>query len=221
MSYEKKYIKYKNKYLKLKELSGGEDKVKWNKEVWNKGVWDENNNYKYDKINKLLVINNSDNNIITKQNTTSMKVNLGDEINQDIQVIINGSIERIEDNAFENMNIIDLQFNNLNNTQSQLKYIGKYAFANNKIKSLNLPSSIQQIDDFAFSINLIDTFNDDIYNFFYTIKWGNNVFINNKLNIELITQNILKNINNDKNKNHIKIILTKDEDKVNKPNKIK
>jgi len=195
--------------------------VKWNKEVWNKGVWDENNNYKYDKINKLLVINNSDNNIITKQNTTSMKVNLGDEINQDIQVIINGSIERIEDNAFENMNIIDLQFNNLNNTQSQLKYIGKYAFANNKIKSLNLPSSIQQIDDFAFSINLIDTFNDDIYNFFYTIKWGNNVFINNKLNIELITQNILKNINNDKNKNHIKIILTKDEDKVNKPNKIK
>jgi hypothetical protein len=139
-----------------------------------------------------------------------MKVNLGDDINQDINVIINGSIERIEDNAFENMNIIDLQFNNLNNTQPQLKYIGKYAFANNKIKSLNLPSSIQQIDDFAFAINPINTFNVDIYNFFYTIKWGNNVFINNNLNIELITENILKNINNDKNKNHIKIILTND-----------
>jgi hypothetical protein len=39
--------------------------VKWNKEVWEKGVWVENKNYKYNKINKLLVINYSENNTIT------------------------------------------------------------------------------------------------------------------------------------------------------------
>jgi len=38
MSYEKKYIKYKNKYLKLKELSGGGEGIRnCYKEKWNKG----------------------------------------------------------------------------------------------------------------------------------------------------------------------------------------
>ena len=186
-------------------------------------IWAENVNYTYDDKSKLLVIIKSENNIITKKNTNDMKVTLGfatnyltdiykakaEPIKKEINLIIDGSIERIEDDAFYDMNIKDVQFKNLNNTESQLKYIGKNAFANNKITNLNLPSNIQEIGDSAFAINDINTFNDDIYNFFYTIKWGNNVFINNKLNIELITENILKNINNDKNKNHIKIILNK------------
>jgi hypothetical protein len=217
MSYEEKYKKYKNKYLKLKELSGGGEK------------WVDNVNYRYDDKSKLLVIIKSDNNTITKENTNDMKVTLGfatnyltdiykakdkhneeaEPIKKEINLIIDESIERIEDYAFYDMKIKDVQFNNLNNTESQLKYIGKNAFANNKITNLNLPSNIQEIGDSAFANNDINTFNNDIYNFFYTIKWGNNVFINNKLDIELITENILKNINNDKNKNHIKIILNK------------
>ena len=212
MSYEKKYIKYKNKYLKLKELSGGEVIVKWNKEEWDKGQWFEDKNYTYDKQNKLLVIKYSEDNTITKQNTTSMKVNLDlttnyltnkdkdkdkdKDINKEIKVIIDGSIERIEDDAFYDMNIIYLQFNNLNNTQSQLKYIGKNAFANNKITSLNLPSSIEEIGDNAFANNLIKTFYNNNYKFFHTIKnWGNNVFFNNNIDIDSIKKEMNNEIN--------------------------
>jgi hypothetical protein len=136
MSYEKKYKKYKNKYLELKELSGG--------------GWIEGKNYTYDQTKKLLVIITSNNNTITEQNTNDMKNFLGDNINGDIKVIIDKSIERIEDNAFKNMNITDVNFDNIKNTwdnidanHSTLKHIGKYAFADNKLEYLQLPSSIR------------------------------------------------------------------------------
>jgi len=164
----------------------------------------ETENYTYDINSKLLVIIKSENNTITKENTNNMKVTLGfttynltnKDINKEIKVIIDGSIERIENDAFYDMNIIYLQFNNLNNTQSQLKYIGKNAFANNKITSLNLPSSIQEIGDSVFANNKINTFYNNNYKFFHTIKkWGNNVFNNNQINIDNIKKE-MKNENN-------------------------
>ena len=108
-----------------------------------------------------------------------MKLNLGDDINKEIKVIIDESIERIEDYAFYDMKIKDVQFNNLNNTQSQLKYIGKYAFAMNKITNLILPWSIKEIDNLAFANNKLT--NIQLTDNKIDIKFGDNVFINNNI----------------------------------------
>ncbi len=187
MSYEKKYKKYKNKYLELKELSGG--------------GWVKDKNYTYDQTKNLLVIINSENNTITEKNTADMKIFLGDNIKGDIKVIIDKSIERIEDNAFKNMNITDVNFDNIINTwdyidanHSTLKYIGKYAFANNKLQYLQLPSSIREIDDFAFANNQIYQFYNYNYKNLLSIICGKNVFNNNKFNIDKDINKITTNL---------------------------
>jgi hypothetical protein len=150
MSYEEKYIKYKNKYLKLKELSGGGD-VDY---TFNDGV---------------LTIKKSNTRTITKESIDEIK-----DIHKNIiSVIIDISFQNISDNAFENIGIQNVVFSG----PSGMKNIGNYAFANNKLKYLFLPDSIELIGNNAFANNQIE--NLDIH---YNTKIGDNVFIDNPIN---------------------------------------
>jgi hypothetical protein len=58
-----------------------------------------------------------------------------------------------------------------------MKNIGNYAFANNKLKYLFLPDSIELIGNNAFANNQIEKL--DIH---YNTKIGDNVFIDNPIN---------------------------------------
>jgi hypothetical protein len=90
MSYEKKYKKYKNKYLELKELSGG-------------GVEYEYNN----DLNSIKIVNGEKNTtddiIITRDHIDKILVDLN--INKINKVFIGKSITMILDNAFSNLEI--------------------------------------------------------------------------------------------------------------------
>lgn len=74
------------------------------------------------------------------------------------------------------------------NGDYNLKKIGKYAFANNKLEKLVLPWSITNIDDFAFADNKLANIEFDNMNEGININFGNNVFQNNNINIDEQTE---------------------------------
>ena len=133
-------------------------------------------NYKYDKVREIVTILNSDKTTITKEDINNMILDLNKNNIILKAVILDKSFEKIEDHAFYNKNITGINFDD----NSRLIYIGNYAFANNKIENLSLPSKIEHIDNFAFANNNIEQFIN--FSIFNTIKWGDNVFFNNDFN---------------------------------------
>jgi hypothetical protein len=159
MSYEEKYKKYKNKYLKLKELSGG----------------GADNFLTYEFKDGVLSIKKSYTDTITKQNIEDIIKN---KIITTVEIDI--SFTKIDDYAFANMNIQKIIFKNEGDLK--LTDIGNYAFINNKIVDLVLPSSIKNINNFAFANNKLENISFSDTNQKININFGNNVFIDNKIN---------------------------------------
>jgi len=142
MSYEEKYKKYKNKYLKLKELSGG----------------GTDNFLTYEFKDGVLSIKKSYTDTITKQNIEDIIKN---KIITTVEIDI--SFTKIDDYAFANMNIQNIKFmrsDDINNS-SKLKSIGKSAFMNNIITKLELPKHKIDIGEKAFVNNEISTYDKD------------------------------------------------------------
>jgi hypothetical protein len=160
MSYEEKYIKYKNKYLKLKELSGG----------------GADNFLTYEFKDGVLSIKQSYTDTITKQNIEDIIKN---KIITTVEIDI--SFTKIDDYAFANMNIQKIIFKNEGDLK--LTDIGNYAFINNKIVDLVLPSSIKNINKFAFANNKLKNISFSDTNQEININFGDNVFQNNNINI--------------------------------------
>jgi hypothetical protein len=127
--------------------------------------------------NGILSITDSDKTNITREDIENILLNDNIKLVHTVE-LISKSIKRIENSAFFYMGIKN--FNCYHGTK--LEYIGKNAFANNNIDLIDLPSSIEYVDDNAFANNNIT----DILNhkYFNTIKFGKNVFNNNKINIK-------------------------------------
>lgn len=210
MSYEEKYIKYKIKYSKLKKKDE-KKKVVVDDVVVSLDDVVVSLDYNYDKDNKILFIQNIEN--ITKDYITDIikKYNIN-IYNNGISVSIGNSVKHIKNNAFSNMNIINLDFGDTSNIIS----IGDYAFANNKITDLVLPFNIgDPPKGLSYPYNIFDTVqiitignyafaNNPIENFLLSTKkmvFGHNVFLNNnfdKITYKNIFKRCLKNKTLDK-----------------------
>jgi hypothetical protein len=181
MSYKLKYLKYKNKYLKLKEHLGGTlDKLIipnttidiGDKEYYQKGLTEltipdsvktiGNEAFFENKLNKLLI-------------PDSVKT-IGNEAfsnNRLIELIIGNSVETIGHEAFSYNLLTKLKIPNSvitivawafsNNRLIELiignsvKTIGNAAFCENKLKTLIIPNSVETIGGTAFYSNYLMT----------------------------------------------------------------
>jgi hypothetical protein len=140
----------------------------------------------YNFNNGTLSITDSDKTNITREDIENILLNNNIKLVHTVE-LISKSIKRIENSAFFYMGIKN--FNCYNDTN--LEYIGKNAFANNNINIIDLSSSIEYVDDNAFANNnILNIFNHKNFN---TIKFGKNVFNNNKINIEYNITEINKN----------------------------
>jgi len=140
MSYELKYLKYKNKYLKLKEYLGGTQ----------------------DESTILIIpdsVENIDEHQYSKKGLTKLTIgksvktigNAAFSRNQLTTLIIPNSVKTIGRSAFSQNPLTTLTIGN------SVETIGIAAFSGNKLTTLTIPNSVKMIGEFAFSENQLTT----------------------------------------------------------------
>jgi hypothetical protein len=186
MSYESKYIKYKNKYLKLKEYLGGTP-YNLTEITINNSVKKINSSVYYNKQLTTLTIGKSVKEICDYAFSNNLLTTLTIPI----------SVKIIGNSAFSNNLLTTLTFSSsfkmiFDRLINKELTIGCRAFFNNKLTELIIPNSVKRISNEAFSNNELTKLL--IPN---SVKYiGYRAFSNNKLT-QLIISKSVKNIDDD------------------------
>jgi len=169
MSYELKYLKYKNKYLKLKEYLGGTRDQSTILIIPDSVVRIAEKEYSKKGLTEVKI-----------PNSVQMIGDFAFYENLLTTLIIPDSVKMIGDWAFCHNKLKTLAI------PDSVKTIGKSAFSQNQLTTLRIPNSIKTIGDSAFASNLLTEL--IIPNSVKII--GEGVFYNNKLTTLIIPDSV-------------------------------